>query len=79
MITRENIGEIIDSIDKKDFNNVMDSEWDEVVLILNIFNDGYVVQFETSENYDAEEREGIINDGGLVCYKDELIDLIKTI
>ncbi len=79
MITKENIKEVIESINNKDFLNVMNAEWDEVLITLDIFNGGFIANIETTESLNEEQRNEFINNGDLIIYKEDLISLVDSL
>ena len=72
MITSNNITEVLNNLTKKQVDEVMQSNSDNVGLYV----DGYGnVYFESLECNDTEREEEILNTGGLVCDKDNLLSL----
>ena len=76
MITKENLNSVMDNITQSDIENVFNSNNDYLALQLYIFNSGYKVELNSIDIL-TNEAEEITANGGIVCDKDNFLELFK--
>lgn len=76
MITKDNLKDVLSSLDEEDVHKAMDSDSDYVAVCLHIFNAGSTSSIEPVD-YTDEVEEEVLGAGNLLTDKDELLRLYK--
>lgn len=74
MITKDNIKEVLSSLNEEDVHRTMSSDKDYVSVYVHIFNTGYYSTIEPVD-YTEEVEEEVIGSGNLLIDKDDLLRL----
>ena len=74
MITKDNVKEVLSSLQEEDVYQAMDSDKDYVAVYVHIYNTGYEATIE-SVDYTEEVEEEVVGSGNLLTDKDEFLRL----
>lgn len=74
MITKDNIKEVLSSLQEEDVYKAMDSDLDYVAVRVHIYNTGYKATIEPMDYSDEEVLE-VIDSGNILIDKDEFLRL----
>lgn len=76
MITKDNLKEVLSSLDEEDVHKAMDADPDYVAVRLHIFNAGCFSSIEAVD-YTDEVEEEVHGAGNLLTDKDEFLRLYE--
>jgi len=74
MITRDNLKEVINSLDEKDKKRLLNTNKEYTVLELHIFNAGYFVTCKLTNDFNRYKN--VSNYGNCILYTSEVIELL---
>lgn len=74
MITRDNLDEVLSSLQEEDVHKAMSSKKDYVAIYLHVFNAGFTSSIEPVD-YTDEIEEEVLGSGNLLMDKDEFLRL----
>lgn len=72
MITRDNIKEVLLTLDPKDIDHALQSDGDRVAVYSSGYGDPFIIAWD-----DLENEEDVLSTGGFICDKDTLYQLYK--
>ena len=77
MITKDNLKEVIQSIDEKAKKRILKSNKEFIVLSLHCFNVGCFVTVNLTNNYNRYKY--VSNYGNCILYVEEVINILKEV
>lgn len=77
MITRENLTDVILSIEDKDKKRILKSDKEYCVLYLNVFNVGSYVEVRLTNDYNRYKN--VSNNGDAVIYTSEIQEILTSL
>lgn len=75
MITKDNIKEVLSSLQEEDIHQAMDSDKDYVAVRLHTFNAGYKATIEPMDYSDEDEVLEVVESGNILIDKNEFLRL----
>lgn len=76
MITSDNISSVFNTLSEQDVENTMNSSHDYVILEAHVTNSGWFSTLSSAE-FDEDEQNEVLANGGVYCDKDVLLQLFK--
>ena len=75
MITRDNLKEVINTLNAKDLNRIKNSTKEYAVIYLHLFNIGSYATIKLTNNYDRYKN--VSNNGDVILELSDVLNLIN--